>query len=161
VLPEDGDEDEDGGDKDEREGDLGDGSGGERLDVDVGPGAGVVLFVPAGEGGEEEEGDEGEDDGDDAGSSVSSRVWANRGGRAYSRYGNTTASLNVVATQTRLSGSWSMETCSASAVALFEQRNAPSVLTQRPKYPTRTSSCACPTMLAIAAVTPGSTCVGS
>lgn len=79
----------------------------------------------------------------------------------YSRYGNTTASLKVLATQTRLSGSWSIETCSASAVALFEQRNAPSVFTQRPKYPTRTSSCAWPTMLAIAAVTPGSTCVGS
>ena len=43
---------------------------GERLDVDVGAGAGVALFVPAGEGGEEEEGDEGEDDGYDAGRRV-------------------------------------------------------------------------------------------
>lgn len=50
---------------------------------------------------------------------------------------------------------------SASAVALLEQRKAPLVLAQRPKYPTRTSSSALPTMLAMAAETPGSTCVGS
>ena len=66
VLPQHADEHEDGGDEDVRQGDLGDGSAGEGLDVDVGAGAGVVFFVPAGEGGEEEESDEGEDDGDDA-----------------------------------------------------------------------------------------------
>jgi hypothetical protein len=42
------------------------GARGEGLDVDVAAGAGVVLFVPAWEGREEEEGDEGEDDGDDS-----------------------------------------------------------------------------------------------
>lgn len=67
VLPQHADEDEDGGDEDVRQGDLRHGSAGEGLDVDVGTRAGVVFFVPAGEGGEEEEGDEGEDDGDDAG----------------------------------------------------------------------------------------------
>lgn len=66
VLPQDADEDEDGGDEDEGQGDLGDGPRGEGFDVDVGAGAGVVLFVPAREGGEEEEGYEGEDYGDDA-----------------------------------------------------------------------------------------------
>jgi hypothetical protein len=71
MLPEDGDEHEDRGDEDQGEGNLRDGSRGERLDVDVGAGAGVALFVPAGEGGEEEEGDEGEDDGYDAGRGVS------------------------------------------------------------------------------------------
>lgn len=48
-----------------------DGSRGERLDVDVGAGAGVALLVPAGESGEQEEGDEGEDDGNDAERGVS------------------------------------------------------------------------------------------
>lgn len=65
VLPEDRDEDEDGGDKDDGEGDLGDGPRGEGLDVALGA-VGVLLLVPAGEGGEEDEADEGEDDGDDA-----------------------------------------------------------------------------------------------
>lgn len=69
--------------------------------------------------------------------------------------------MNVVATQIKFKGSWSMLILSASAVALFEHKKAPSVLAQRPKYPTRTSSSAWPTMLAMAAVTPGSTCVGS
>jgi hypothetical protein len=67
VLPEDGDEHEDGGDEDQGQGDLRDGPRGEGLDVDVGAGVGVALLVPAGEGREEEEGDEGEDDGYDAG----------------------------------------------------------------------------------------------
>jgi hypothetical protein len=71
MLPQDGDEHEDGGDEDQGQGDLGDGPRGEGLDVDVGAGAGVALFVPAGEGGEEEEGDEGQDDGYDAGMGVS------------------------------------------------------------------------------------------
>jgi hypothetical protein len=71
VLPEDGDEHEDGGDEDEGQGDLRDGPRGEGLDVYVGAGAGVALFVPAREGGEEEEGYEGEDDGYDAGRVVS------------------------------------------------------------------------------------------
>ena len=72
MLPEHGDEHEDRSDEDEGEGDLGDGPRGEGLDVDVGARAGVVFFVPAGEGGEEEEGDEGEDYGDDAAMGVSS-----------------------------------------------------------------------------------------
>lgn len=59
MLPEDADEDEDGGDEDEREGYLRNGAGGEGFDVDVAAGAGVVFFVPAGEGCEEEEGYEG------------------------------------------------------------------------------------------------------
>lgn len=42
------------------------GSRGEGFDVNVGAGASVVFFVPAGESGEEEEGEEGEDEGDDA-----------------------------------------------------------------------------------------------
>ena len=78
------------------------------------------------------------------------------------KYGNTTLSLKVVATQMRLSGSSSMLICWAKSVALLEQRKLPpSGVTQMPKYPTRTSNCAPPTRLAIAAVTPGSTCVGS
>ena len=80
----------------------------------------------------------------------------------YKRYGKTTWSLNVSAIQIRFSGSWSMLICSASRVALLEQRNEPpSGLMHSPKYPTRTSSMALPTILAMAAVTPGSTCAGS
>ena len=65
MLPQHGDEHEDGRDEDDGEGDLRDGARGEGLDFTV---AAVVVsfFVPAGEGGEEEEADEGEDDGDDA-----------------------------------------------------------------------------------------------
>jgi len=109
MLPQHADEHEDGGDENEGEGDLRDGAGGEGFDVDVGAGAGVALFVPAREGGEEEEGYEGEDYGDDAvrkfglgdimGCGVRVRVWA------YMRYGNTTSFLNVSATQIRFSGS--------------------------------------------------------
>ena len=52
----------------------------------------------------------------------------------YIRYGKTTLFLNVFAIQIRLSGSWSMLTCSARRVALLEHRNAPpSGLMQRPK----------------------------
>lgn len=61
VLPQYGDEDEDGGDEDEGEGDLRDGARGEGFDVDVGAGAGVRFFVPAGEGGEQDEGYKDED----------------------------------------------------------------------------------------------------
>jgi len=61
----------------------------------------------------------------------------------YSKYGKTTSSLKVLAIQIKLRGSWSMLTCSASNVALFEHRNdPPSGLMQRPKYPTLTSSIA-------------------
>lgn len=68
-------------------------------------------------------------------------------------------SLNVEATQIRFKGSWSTDTCVAKLVALFEHRNEPpSGFMQMPKYPTLTSSCACPTIFAIAVVTPGSTC---
>ena len=66
VLPEDGNEDEDGGDEDERECNLADGSGGEGFYVDFAARLFVLLFVPAGESGEEDETDEGEDDGDNA-----------------------------------------------------------------------------------------------
>ena len=66
MLPEDRHQDEDGGDEDEGEGDLRDGAGGEGLDVVLGAGLFVRFFVPAGEGGEEDEADEGEDDGDDS-----------------------------------------------------------------------------------------------
>ena len=44
---------------------MGDGSRWEGFNVDIGAGSGVVFFVPAGEGCEEEEDYEGEDDGDD------------------------------------------------------------------------------------------------
>lgn len=71
MLPEYGDEHEDRGDEDEGQGDLRDGPRGEWLDVDVGAGAGVALFVPAGEGGKEEEGYESEDNSYDAGRCVS------------------------------------------------------------------------------------------
>ena len=68
-------------------------------------------------------------------------------------------SLKVLATQIRFKGSWSTEICAARALALLEQRNEPpDGLTQMPKYPTRTSKIALPTMFDIAAVTPGSTC---
>lgn len=66
MLPEYRDENEDGGDEDDGEGDLRDGAGRERLDFAVGA-LGVLLLVPAGERGEEQETDKGEDDGDDAG----------------------------------------------------------------------------------------------
>lgn len=65
VLPQNGDEDEDGGDEDDGESNLGDGTGGEGLDVALGAFA-VLLFVPSGEGREEDEANEGKDDGDDA-----------------------------------------------------------------------------------------------
>ena len=70
MLPEYGDKDEDRGDEDKGQGDLRDGPGGEGFYV----ADGVVLanlFVPAGEGGEEEKAEEGKDDGDDAGDFVS------------------------------------------------------------------------------------------
>ena len=70
MLPEYRDEDEDRGDEDEGQGDLGDGAGGEGFYI----ADGVVFggfFVPAGEGGEEEEAEEGEDYGDNAGDLVS------------------------------------------------------------------------------------------
>ena len=66
VLPKNADENEDRGDEDQRQSHLRDRPRREGFDVNVGPGAGVVFFVPAWERGEEEEGDEGEDDGDDA-----------------------------------------------------------------------------------------------
>ena len=65
VLPEHRHEHEYGRDKDQGESDLRDGTRGEGFDVPVGSML-VDFFVPAGEGGEEEEADEGEDDGDDS-----------------------------------------------------------------------------------------------
>lgn len=70
-------------------------------------------------------------------------------------------SLKVLATQIRFNGSCSTVTCDAKVVALLLQRKDPSVLMQMPKYPTRTSSMALPTMLAMAETTPGSTCDAS
>lgn len=46
----------------------------EGLDIDVGACAGVVLFVPTGEGSEKKEGYEGQDNGDDAAMAVSKSV---------------------------------------------------------------------------------------
>lgn len=65
MLPQDRDEHEDGGDEDDGQGDLGNGSAGERLHLALGTFA-VFFLVPARERGEEEEADEGKDDGDDA-----------------------------------------------------------------------------------------------
>lgn len=65
MLPQHRDQYEDGSDKNDDEGDLADGPRRERLDFALGT-LRVFLFVPAGEGGEEEEADEGEDDCDDA-----------------------------------------------------------------------------------------------
>lgn len=64
MLPKNGDENEDGGDEDDSQCDLADGPRGERLDFALGAFA-VFLFVPSGEGGEQEEADKGEDNGDD------------------------------------------------------------------------------------------------
>ena len=66
MLPEDADEHKDRADEYQRERHLGDGPRRKGFDVDVGASSSVVLFVPAGKGGEEEEGDEGQYDGDDA-----------------------------------------------------------------------------------------------
>lgn len=57
MLPQDRDEREDGGDEDEGQRDLGDGARGEGLDFAVGAGF-VDFFVPAREGGEEQEAEE-------------------------------------------------------------------------------------------------------
>ena len=65
MLPQHRDQHENGRNEDDDEGDLADGSWGERLDFALGT-LRVFLFVPAREGGEEEEADEGEDDCDDA-----------------------------------------------------------------------------------------------
>lgn len=66
MLPQHGDEHEDRGDEDEGQGHLRHGPRGEGLDVVLGA-VRVGLFVPAREGGEQDEADEGEDYGDDAG----------------------------------------------------------------------------------------------
>lgn len=65
MLPQNADEHENGCDEDERQGGLGDGAGGEGLDVAFGASL-VAFFVPAWECSEEEECYEGEDDGDDS-----------------------------------------------------------------------------------------------
>lgn len=118
--------------------------------------------MPAGKGGEEEEADEGKNDGNDSRSGISIELSKRFRNNSYIKYGNTMLSLNVEATHIKFKGSWSTDTCVAKLVALFEQRNAPpSGFMQIPKYPTRTSRCAWPTMLAIAVVTPGSTCEGA
>jgi hypothetical protein len=65
-----------------------------------------VFVVPARESGEEDEAEKGEDDGDDAVLSLVLRVyWKWNRESTYSKYGKTTASLNVLAIQIRFSGS--------------------------------------------------------
>lgn len=66
MLPQDADQHENRRDENQCERHLRDGSRGERFNVNVGAGASVVFFVPAGKSGEEEKGEEGEDEGDDA-----------------------------------------------------------------------------------------------
>lgn len=66
MLPQDAHQHEYRRDENQCERHLRHGSRGEGFDVNVGAGASVVFFVPAGESGEEEEGEEGEDEGDDA-----------------------------------------------------------------------------------------------
>jgi hypothetical protein len=65
VLPQDGDEDENGGDEDNSQCDLRHRSTGERLDFAYRALA-IGLLMPAGESGKEQETDEGKDDGDNA-----------------------------------------------------------------------------------------------
>lgn len=121
-----------------------------------------MFFVPAWEGCEEEESDEGENDCGNAEEMSVHEMCYLENVKTHIRYGNTTLFLKVLATQIKLSGSWSMLICSANNVALFEHKKLPpSGFTHSPKYPTRTSRFASPTMLAMAAVTPGLTCVGS
>ncbi len=66
MLPQHRHQHEDRRHEDQRQRHLRHGPRGEGLDV-VGRAFFVGLFVPAGEGGEEDEADEGEDDGDDSG----------------------------------------------------------------------------------------------
>lgn len=65
MLPQHRDQDKNGRDKNDDEGDLADGPRRERFDLALGT-LRVFLFVPAGEGGKEEEANEGKDDCDDA-----------------------------------------------------------------------------------------------
>ena len=65
MLPQYGNEDEDGGDEDDSQRDLGNGSRGEWLDFAVGA-LGVSLLVPTRESGEKQKTDKGEDDGNNA-----------------------------------------------------------------------------------------------
>lgn len=66
MLPQDAHQHEYRRDENQCERHLRHGSRGKGFDVNVGAGASVVFFVPAGKSGEEEEGEEGEDEGDDA-----------------------------------------------------------------------------------------------
>lgn len=66
MLPQDAHEHEYRRDENQCERHLRHGSRGKGFDVNVGAGASVVFFVPAGKCGEEEKGEEGEDEGDDA-----------------------------------------------------------------------------------------------
>ena len=77
----------------------------------------------------------------------------------HKRYGNTTASLKVCATQIKFKGSWSGAVWPVRAVALFEHSHPdPSGVVQIPKYPTRTSSTARPTIFLIALAVAGDAC---
>ena len=73
MLPQHGNEDENGRDEDEGESDLRDGPRREGLDIDIRAGALIPLLVPSREGGEENECEEGEDNGDDE------QVWEDDG----------------------------------------------------------------------------------
>lgn len=72
MLPQDAHQHEYRRDENQCERHLRHGSRGERFDVNVGAGASVVFFVPAGKSCQEEKGEEGEDEGDDAVGIVSS-----------------------------------------------------------------------------------------
>lgn len=63
MLPQDGDEDEYGGNEDKCQCDLGDGSRGERLDVNLGACLSVALLVPAWECRQQDKAEEGKNDG--------------------------------------------------------------------------------------------------
>ena len=65
MLPQDRDEDEDGGNEDEGKCDLRDGPGGERLDVNLGACLPVALLVPAWKCRKQNKTEEGKNDGDD------------------------------------------------------------------------------------------------
>lgn len=135
MLPKDRDENEDGSDEDDGQGDLRDGTGGERLDLAL-RSFRVFFLVPSRESSEEEQTDEGENDGNDAKGPCQQRTYAhpaiNRD--THIKYGNTIMSLNWAASQMRLRGSWSTETSLARAVALLlHSHEPPSGLTQMPK----------------------------
>ena len=90
MLPQDGNEDKDGGNEDEGESDLRHWARGKWFDFSVGAVI-IVLFVPAGKRSEKEEADERKDNGDDS-----------RKGRQYSLRGKDNNKLKLTLnTETR------------------------------------------------------------